>query len=806
MGVSVVLEYAKIKVKSEAFSVVLPEHLWEGLLWFYGLSRPSLFKMVKGDDIRVQSLDAERRKLRDFLDADRPDIIADQRQWRQKIAISKASRDPKQKTGETANLFSKAKKLAETEKSLPADASHLARILIQNAPIHQPDNASILSQWGRKLSLDHLPLIANRKDDIRRLGRTLIQKQKPRAFLAGEPGVGKTSVVYGLARNIVSPKCPPVFQNKAIYEISLEKLLAEAAGPDEFKRGLEAVLKAGEADENAILFIDDFGRCLADAAFASAARAALAAGLSTGKTRLILCSTVQGDDPGPAGDPVFQKYFETLWVEEPTRAETAEIIKAVKQELETHHHLSISQDAINAAVDLSIRFLPLGRLPEKAIGLIDQAASKRSLETFSISTGAAGAVSMDVADSSSAVERPDIVQAVAQHAQAPVELIAADDRKRLSVLELYLAQRIPGQNRVMKNIAQGFQSAYDRSGRFNPLLLFAGPGDELKTETSKALAEFLFGDSKRVIEVDLPVPDLAAPGLFAASLRRCTASVVLFQHVEQANADALNLLLRLLETGRLKDGSGRNASVAEALVVFASDLPRHRLKEDLKGPLFEKFMDKIEHVVDFSGNDAASEKPSGEILYSAMPSSPNINAALLVLDLVKSTHLVRQSGDTVFSNLIGKIYAIFQKGGAASDLIFLKCTGDGFLGVYKTAESAFSIADAFLNQQALPGVSFRMALHWGKVKSGPGGDPLGVEVHQVFRMESLTEENRDASTKGAASLPAKNRLLVSKEALGQLTDQQQAIFSPAGKFNMKGFGKPIDVWIAMATETDRISE
>ncbi len=806
MGVSVVLEYAKMKAKADSYSVVVPEHLWEGVLWFHGLSLSSLFKMAKGNQTHTQCLNDERKKLRVLLENDLPDLMADPRRSRQKLDAGKSSGDPKQKSSETANLFSKTKKLAATERSLPADVSHLARILRQHAPFLQqtPDrpseSASVLSQWGRKLSITHIPPISNRKEDIRRLGRVLIQKRKNCVILAGGPGVGKTSVVYGLARNIASPKCPPVFQGKEIVDISLEQLLAGVPDAEGFKTQLEAILKAGEADDNIILFIDDFGACLKDAALQSAARTALTAGLATGNARLILCLAVLDDDPGPIDDAVFQKFFEILWIEEPSRNETMEIIGAVKRELEAHHHLTISPAAVEAAVDLSTRFLPTQRLPAKAIRLIDQAAACRSLDTFTISASTEGTVSLDVADSPAAVERSDIVQAVAQSVPIPVELIAADDRRRLSVLEPYLTQRIAGQHRVMKAIAHSFQHAYDRSGRLDPLLLLAGPVDEPKTETARALSEFLFGDPGRVISIELPVADLAAPRLFAASLRRCMASVLLFQHIEHAGADDFKRLLQLLETGRMRDKSGRYASIAEALMVFTTDFHRHQLKEDLKEPLFRKFIGSMDHIVDFGASGDASGKPTGEILYTAMPSSPNVNAALLVLDLVQSTHLVRQSGDTEFSNLIGKIYTIFQNGGTASDLMFLKCTGDGFLGVYQTVDSAFSIADAFLNKQALPDISFRMALHWGKVKSGPHGDPLGVEVHQVFRMESLKEENRDAPARGASSLPAKNRLIISKEALTQLTAQQRTLFRPAGKFHMKGFSKPIDVWIATAAD------
>jgi len=194
------------------------------------------------------------------------------------------------------------------------------------------------------------------------------------------------------------------------------------------------------------------------------------------------------------------------------------------------------------------------------------------------------------------------------------------------------------------------------------------------------------------------------------------------------------------------------------------------------------------------------EKPDvsfgGEILFTVMPATvPQMETALLVLDLVRSTNFVCDSGDTIFSSLIGRIHKVFKKHGSKSDLLFLKCTGDGFLGVYRTVHAAFSAGSFFLKKNTLSEVSFRLALHWGEVKTGPGGDPLGVEVHRVFRMEGVKLEDRVTPPDSEDDLPESGRLITSKQALEQLEEKDQAMFQPAGQFRLKGFSNPFDIWV-----------
>lgn len=181
--------------------------------------------------------------------------------------------------------------------------------------------------------------------------------------------------------------------------------------------------------------------------------------------------------------------------------------------------------------------------------------------------------------------------------------------------------------------------------------------------------------------------------------------------------------------------------------------------------------------------------------YSIIHQASRKEVALLVLDLKESSEYLREVGDTYFSNIIGIIYKRVKNHDSALELIFLKSTGDGFLAVFNTASAAFSLAASFLETPIHPGIQVRMALHWGQVKSGPAGDVLGVEVHRVFRMESVQVKDQIDSATPKRSLPISNRIVISRSALDHLPPTDHAKFSYAGKFLLKGFDDLCELWV-----------
>ena len=194
-------------------------------------------------------------------------------------------------------------------------------------------------------------------------------------------------------------------------------------------------------------------------------------------------------------------------------------------------------------------------------------------------------------------------------------------------------------------------------------------------------------------------------------------------------------------------------------------------------------------------DEVGSSSSFGPIVYSVMQPSSTRHVALLVLDLEQSSAYIHEMGDTHFSNLIGSIYRRIRSHYLASDLVFLKSTGDGFLAVFHSVETAFSIALTFLHTPIHPDISLRMALHWGSVKTGPDGDVLGAEVHRVFRIESAQDTDKIDATPSDDALPTAERILVTRDAMAQLSESKKIKFNFAGRFRLKGFEQSTELWL-----------
>lgn len=217
--------------------------------------------------------------------------------------------------------------------------------------------------------------------------------------------------------------------------------------------------------------------------------------------------------------------------------------------------------------------------------------------------------------------------------------------------------------------------------------------------------------------------------------------------------------------------------------------------------------ERVHHsVIISSGIHSDMEKTDNnankEILFTVLPDFPQIEATLFVLDLVKSTHIVCQAGDTIFTSLISDIHAQFKKHESSRSLIFIKCTGDGFFAAYHSVSDAFSIASMFIekNDRQVLKAHFRMALHHGFVKKGPGGDLLGTEAHRLFRMEGIKDTDRVDASNAGSKLPLFARIIASKQVLDQMNEVQQSRFVYAGKFRLKGFSESSELWVAHGSD------
>jgi ATP-dependent Clp protease ATP-binding subunit ClpC len=412
-----------------------------------------------------------------------------------------------------------------------------------------------------------------------------MQKRKNNPILVGEAGVGKTCVVEGLAQRIVGPSSPPALKGKRIVEVSMASLVAGTKYRGEFEERMEKLIKeAGEASD-IIVFIDEIHTVLSagDAAGAVDAANILKPALARGDICCIGATTISEYRKYIEKDSALERRFQMVWVDEPTREEAIEILLGLRPRFQEHHGLEITDEAIQAAVELSMRYLPDFRLPDKAIDLIDQACASGRVGSLSFSSELPAVES---------IGRAEVAAVVAQRCRLPVERLAEDEASRLLRMEEALRKRVIGQDEAVRAVSEAIRTA--RAGLKEPrrpigVFLFVGTTGTGKTELAKALAEFLFDDENRLIRIDMSeymekhsVSRLigAPPGYIGheeegqltGPVRTNPYSVVLFDDVEKAHADVFDIFLQIFDDGRLTDAHGRRVSFSETVIILTSNL------------------------------------------------------------------------------------------------------------------------------------------------------------------------------------------------------------------------------------------
>jgi len=475
-------------------------------------------------------------------------------------------------------------RLAAGDATVPAAAAPRRRRAPKAAVRATPQ----LDRFGRDLTrLAHegaLEPVVGRREELRALARVLVQQRKRNAALVGEAGVGKTSVVEGLAQRLADEQPPPALAGVRIVELSMAGLLAGAQYRGEFEERLEAVLAEASGSGDVILFIDELHTVLgAGGKGASDAANILKPALARGALRLIGATTIDEYRRHIERDPALARRFQVVWVDEPTHAQALEILRGLRGRMEEHHGMEITDAALEAAVELSLRYLPDQRLPDKAVDLVDQACAAGRLRTISMRSHA---------PAPTAIGRDEIAAVVAARCRLPVERLAADEAERLRGIEDALRRRVTGQDEAVVAVAHAVRAA--RAGLRDPrrpvgVFLFAGATGSGKTELAKALAEFLFEDEQRLIRIDMSeymekhaVSRLigAPPGYIGhedegqltGPVRTSPYSVVLFDEIEKAHPDVLDLCLQIFDEGQLTDSRGRRASFSETVIILTSNL------------------------------------------------------------------------------------------------------------------------------------------------------------------------------------------------------------------------------------------
>jgi len=489
----------------------------------------------------------------------------------------------------------------------------------------------ILDQYSRDLTLlaasGSFDPVIGRDEEIRRSVQILSRRSKNNPVLIGEPGVGKTAVAEGIAAYIAGSDAPDSMAGKRLVALDLPALLAGTKYRGDFEERVKAVLKDVKKAGDVILFIDEMHTMIGAGSAEGAIDAAniLKPALGRGEVQIIGATTPEEYRRHIEKDAALERRFQPVKIAEPSRSDSLKMLGAVRQSLEKHHGVKISDAALTAAVDLSARYINDRFLPDKAIDLADEAAAH-------IRVSGGGLVTAE-----------DIAGIVSMWTGIPVANLSADETKRLCNMESILHRRVIGQNEAVTAVSRAIRRG--RVGLSDPdrpigSFLFLGPTGVGKTELCRALAEAVFGESDAMIRLDMSeymekhaVSKLIGSppgyvgyedgGQLTERVRRKPWSVVLFDEIEKAHEDVWGILLQIMDDGRLTDSAGRVVSFRNTIIVMTSNvgaksisegrprmgftpdggdeaqLMRARINEELRRTFKPEFLNRIDETIVF---------------------------------------------------------------------------------------------------------------------------------------------------------------------------------------------------------------
>jgi len=459
---------------------------------------------------------------------------------------------------------------------------------------YQPKQGStrILERYGRDLTAlaaaKKLDPLIGRRDILLQVIQTLGRENKNNPILVGEPGVGKTAIVEGLAIRVADGKDPQVLAGKRIFQVNISSLLAGCVYRGQFEQKLEKLMEEARLNPGIILFFDELhtmiGAGRAEGAKLDAANI-LKPALSRGDIRIIGATTFTEYNQYIESDEAFSRRFEKILVPEPGREETIEILRGLRANLEKHHGIPISDAALQAAVEMSEQFDKNHQLPDKAIDLIDKAAVRVRVPVLSGSTSGTGPVTEET-----------IAEVLAEKTGIPLSLITGfsggRQHEKILDLEKFLKTRVVGQDAAVEMLCRRLKIAYaGLLPRERPVgvFLFMGPSGVGKTEMAKAVAEYLFFSDASLIRFDMSefmeresiTRLIGAPpgytgseagGVLVDALRNHPFCVVLLDEIEKAHPQVLDLFLQLFGEGRITDSRRQTADATNAIIIMTSNL------------------------------------------------------------------------------------------------------------------------------------------------------------------------------------------------------------------------------------------
>jgi len=454
----------------------------------------------------------------------------------------------------------------------------------------KPNNAAVahLTKFGRDITEQaengDLDPVIGRETEVERVIQILSRRTKNNPCLIGEAGVGKTAVVEGLAHKIAYGEVPDELANKRVFSLELSSVIAGSKYRGDFEERMKQILEIVGSNEDIILFVDELHTIVGAGAAEGAIDAAniLKPMLARGKLRVIGATTISEYRKSIEKDPALERRFQSILVEPPNEQYAIEIMHGLRSAYENHHHIKISDDALEAAVMLSSRYIQDRNLPDKAIDLLDEAASF---------------IRLKMPGENHILTRNDIARVVAQITGINVERLTQDESNHLIGLEDKLADQIVGQVEAVSAVARAIRRG--KIGLKDPnrpigSFVFMGPTGVGKTELTNVLAATVYAKKDALIRLDMSeymekhavAKLIGSPpgyigyeegGQLTERVRRKPYAVVLFDEIEKAHPDVFNILLQILEDGRLTDSQGRVVSFQNTIIIMTSNLGSDKL-------------------------------------------------------------------------------------------------------------------------------------------------------------------------------------------------------------------------------------
>ncbi len=566
-----------------------------------------------------------------------------------------------------------------------------------NYPSEIQASSKLLEKYGKNLTLiasqNKIDPVIGREKEIERAIQILSRRTKNNPVFIGDPGVGKTSVAEGLAINISSGNVPDNLIGKVLYTLDMGSMLAGAKYRGEFEERMKQVIDEVAKNGNIILFIDELHTIIGAGSTGEStidASNILKPALSRGDIQIIGATTIDEYRKHIEKDSALERRFQPVLITEPTKEETIEILKGLREKYEGHHNVKITDEAIVAAVDLAIRYIPDRFLPDKAIDLIDESASRvrlreNSLQKNSISTDKCTldketdyklnediiedeilGIGIKLSDNIPNIEnhkksyvgivdKEIIAEVVELWTGVPVNQIVEEEAYKLLNLEEILHGRIVGQDQAVMSISKAIRRS--RAGLKDPKrpigsFLFLGPTGVGKTELCKALAEVQFGDENQIIRIDMSeymekhaVSKLIGSppgyvgynegGQLTEKVRRNPYSVVLFDEIEKAHGDVFNILLQILDDGRLTDSKGRMIDFKNTILIMTSNVGATKINKN-KVLGFETNKDKEDTRNQY---DKMKESIMGELKQKFKPEFLNRIDDIIVFHPLEEYHI-----------------------------------------------------------------------------------------------------------------------------------------------------------------------